>query len=601
MDTKQIVEKWPGLWQCPRLFAAIREQSSHKSASDLARCLVRDLAHPGTPVEVFERLIFSGEFHEAELLLDESGFAGAVGENNIELFGEMLDSNRRAARDAVQQHVANLNVRAACVGRQQEEPESLMDLAVSRRTDADMFLDDWESEISKLELNKAAQVREQLQDRTRTGDPETPATRVWIEAVLDCVNASEFEAGEFLLDSGPGAESPDTPRAVPRMMEWPFHDPLQDVLEWFNGKNSPTGFLQRWAPGKDDTAGHDMLLVLQKLGVAGSPTAELTREFAMVLERFTGTENPVSLEAIPCPGGFETRIFGICDIRLPCLAALSGDGVRLRLLSCDHKLAREPQATWRAELLLPDRRLTVLMSFVLEAIHAPKDRRVHFLRDLGRQMPLSGVVGLNALALNLPDTIAERRHWLKWMLNLAAAEAASEVVVEMILFYSGCHHCLVLHFLNYLFGSLHDRTDIQRQDVRDAWDHKVFRSRAMNLLLVPLDSDEFLREVLVAVINVVLRPGDWFTTEEVELMIPKNRVVPGKGQTSEKLNELHKLDLLDQSDDKQRYRVPISGVGNLILDVFPNEIMKKAIILGKYLRSGTQAFSKPNGEMAEDD
>lgn len=450
-----------------------------------------------------------------------------------------------------------------------------------RITESQSLLDEWEENIRRKEAEFREEIQRRLDEATVAIDGETtPGTAAWKESVERCLEAREYEAACFLMESGPAArvpDEPDEPLFIPRRPPWPWDEPLGEVLQWFQDTQpSPHEFHAGWRHDSNDKPAARLLNALQKVEDSGVADIESAREFADALDGFLGCEE-MEREVAVQGNWFETTLHGLDDPRLPCFALIDSVGVRLWIPGAKEAGPLDGlEGDAPGLCFLPDQDIQFpdgvvgFDSWTLLRMFADREhRRLNFLRDIGSKTDLETLVPTDVSGVRLPLMgPGATRGYAAWVLDIANLGVAAPAVLDLIVYYAGSAPRLVLHLLRTLLGSVSSRRAvIGPDDVKRAWQSPIFRRAACSELLGPLDGKPMLRVVLGAALYVGLRPGGSFSAEDIGLaieMFQGDAIDEGTARTC--LDQLTDLCLIEVSNTNGPYRIPSSGVGTILLD-----------------------------------
>ena len=576
---RKILNQWNELWRYPDLILALEQTDADDSGPEiLAKGLIGGLASPRSPRECLLSLLRGGEFESAERVLETASFEAAASQDDREALFQELDRARRDAAEQVRMRTATLQGRASRVGLPGVAPVNVDDVVEKRVTESQSLLDGWEDEIRRKEVEVTEELQRRLGEATSAIDEETtPGTAAWKESVERCLEAREYEAARFLMESGPVAGVPDEPLFVPRRPKWPWDKSLGEVLRWFDGAQpSHHEFLARWQHDSDDMPAVRLLNALEQVADSGVTNVDAARELAGALDGFLGREG-MNRKVVVRGSWFETTLYGLDDPRLPCFARKDSVGVRLWIPK-----TREAEPLDGLEgdasglCFQPDQGVQCPIgvvsfdSWTLLRLFADRDhRRLNFLREIGGKIELDAVVPTDVSVVRLPPMApGTMRGYTAWVLDIVNMEVAAPAVVDVIVYYTGSAPRLALHLLQTLFGSISSRRAvIGLDDIKRAWQSRVFRSAACSELLTPLNGDPMLRAVLGAALYVGLRPGGSFSAEDICLaieMFQGDDLDEATARTC--LDRLTTFSLIEVSDTNGPYRIPASGVGSILLD-----------------------------------
>nr|UUL70759.1 hypothetical protein [Vitiosangium cumulatum] len=367
---------------------------------------------------------------------------------------------------------------------------------------------------------------------------------------------------------------PEEALAVPRLPEWPWSEPLVEVLGWAQGtKPAPGEFRSRWLHRPEDEASRALVSVLARAANVGSFSHELAREFADALDAFLGGEPWGQHEVVPRPGGFETRLFALDDPRLPALRAVAERGIPLWVDAAPDVSAEEATHTnglrfhfWKVPTE-QDEAFRFDARTLLRLLRDARHRRANFLREIGARSKLANAIPQDLDRLRLPPmNRGELDVYSTWLLDVLNVQVEGPVLVDVLLHYSGGLQRLLLHLLRVVLAGMPSRrAPLSVEDVERAWRSAAFRDAARLELLEPLTSQSELRAVLGAAVLTAGHPGAEFTVEDVAFALDEfwNTDLPADrvGAALERLVELRL-----SARGEQKYRIPTSGVGSLLFD-----------------------------------
>ncbi|MDD9981712.1 MAG: hypothetical protein OXU81_10200 [Gammaproteobacteria bacterium] len=576
---RNILNQWNELWRYPELIVALDRTDAEESSSEIfAKGLIVGLASPQSPRDCFLSLLRVGEFQSAECVLETAGFVGAVNQDDYEALFQELDKARREAVEDVGARIAALQARASRVGLPGMAPVSVDDVVEKRVPESQSTVDRWEAEIRAKEAEVTGEIRRRLGEATDAIDAETTlGTAAWNDTVERCLKAREYEAARFLMESGPAGGVPDEPLFVPRRPQWPWIESLGEVLQWFQGTQpSPHDFQARWRHDSDDKPAVRLLSSLEQVADSGVTDGDSARELACALDGFLGRE-ATHRKVVARGDWFETTLHGLDDPRLPCFARNDSVGVRLWIPKISEAEPLDGVEGDASDLCFqPDQNVQCpngvvgFDSWTLLRLFADRDhRRLNFLREIGGKIELEAVVPADVSCIRLPPMApGEMRSYAAWVLDIVNMEVADPAVVDVIVYYTGSAPRLALNLLRTLFESISSRRAvIELDDIKRAWQSRVFRNAACSELLGPLDGDPMLRAVLGTALYVGLRPGGSFSAEDICLAIEMFQGDPLDEATARTcLDRLTSLRLIEVSDTNDSYRIPVSGVGSILLD-----------------------------------
>jgi hypothetical protein len=568
---RELLAAWPGLYRHPRLVSLLADGAGEVDAREAAQHLLRDLAAACTVRSSFSMLASSGEFGAATMVLRPRAGAAVPLEEGDELKEELSAALRRA-REEIQARLAMLRARAQRAGLKERPPE-IDSVLEDRRARADALLDGWEERIRSAE----EEVGKSLLARLECVQAEPDATR-WRSSVERCVGAHQFDAARFLLDGGPTSAPPEEALAVPRPPEWPWSEPLAEVLGWAQGtKPAPGEFRSRWLHRPEDEAARALVATLARVTDAGSFSAEGAREFADALDAFLGSEPHVQHDVAPRRDGFQTTLFALDDPRLPGLRIVAERGAPLWVAGSRDAVGDDGMQPpgLRFNLWKPPSAQDEAFGFdartLLRLLRDGPHRRVNFLREVGARSKLSTAIPQDLDSLRLPPmNRVELGVYASWLLDILNVQVQEPVLVDVLLHYSGGLQRLLLHLLRVVLAGMPGRRGpLTIEDVERAWRSAAFRDAARLELLEPLLPQPEVRSVLGAAVLTAGHPGAEFTVDDIifaleefwNVDLPEDRVAVA-------LDRLVELRLAARAD--RIYRIPRSGVGALLFDWLPD-------------------------------
>ena len=580
---RNILNRWSEVWRYPDLIAALEQADTENSSPEtFAKGLIAGLASPRPPRECLRSLLRGGGFQSAERVLETASFEAAVGPDDHEALTQELDKARRDAEEEVRVRTFALQARANRVGVPRLTPVNVDDVVDKRVTESQSLLDEWESEIRRKEAEITEELQRRLDEATGAIDgAATSEMAAWIKSVERCIEAREYEAGRFLMESGPAAGVSDEPLFVPRRPRWPWDESLREVLQWFQDTQpSHHEFHAVWRHDSDDKPAVLLLNVLEKVEDSGVTHIDSARELADALDGFLGREG-MDRKVVARGSWFETALHGPDDPRLPCFARNDSVGVRLWIPSTREAAPFDGLEGDAPSLcFLPDGNVPCPVgavgfdSWTLLRLFADREhRRLNFLREIGGKIGLDAVVPADASGVRLPPMDhGTMRGYAARVLDIVNIGVASPAVVDVIVYCTGSSPRLVLHLLRILLGSVSSRRAvIGLDDIKRAWQSRVFRSAACSELLGPLDGEPMLRAILGAALYVGLRPGGSFSAEDICLaieMFQGDEFDEAAARTC--LDRLTSFNLIEVSETNGAYRIPASGVGSILLDAIDN-------------------------------
>ena len=428
---RDILYQWNELWRYPDLLVTLEQTNAQRPNPEIfAKELIAGLASPQSPRECLLSLLRSGEFQSAERVLETASFGAASSPDDHEALLQELDRARRDAEEEVRARTATLQARASSVGLLGQAPAGVDEVIERRITESQSLLDGWEDQIRKKEAEFEEELQRRLNEATVAIDgKKTPGTAAWKKSVERCLEAREYEAARFLMESGPAAkvpDEPDEPLFIPRRPPWPWDEPLGEVLQWFQDTQpSPREFHAGWRHDSNDRPAARLLNALQKVEDSGVADFESAREFADALDGFLGCEE-MEREVAARGNWFETTLRGLDDPRLPCFALDDSVGVRLWIPG-----ARDAGPLDGLEddalglCFLPDQDVQYpdgvvgFDSWTLLRMFADREHRgLNFLRDIGSKTDLETLVPTDVSGVRLPPMDpGATRGYTAWVLD----------------------------------------------------------------------------------------------------------------------------------------------------------------------------------------
>lgn len=587
---RNVLVGWPELWRYPELLGVLVRRPDVE-ATEFGKALICGMASPRPPSEVFEALVGAGEFRTARTLLDRPGFRASLGGESLTGLTAEIDLARVNAQQEVEARVATLRHRAKAAGCSQDPPGGLRAALDVRWTRAELLVDDWEAEIEQAESERASELTERL--RTLSGESPAPSLEVtaWQESVNRCIEARRLDAALFLLEGGPSEPLPDEPLAVPKRPEEWFRDyPPRTVLGWINDTLPAPPDFKAWRSQPGDEEADAIARVLTRIvertsgsGEGGEPMfadAQEVEEFAEAMDRFLGYGGERTRQVLELDSGYETRLYGLEDSRLPCLAVYGEGGVRLRLPRTQAEDRPEPDSDGDVLLcfgLTPAAPMgRGIVSFdvysLLRLFSGRHHRRVNFLREIGARLhPLDAIPADSHRIQFEKMDIGAIRSYASWLFDILNVDVEEPELVDMMVYYSGARADLLL----WLMRALLERTDGRRETATPAgllkaWRGLEFRATAARALLQPLENDPRARAVLGAALFAGLEPGGTFDRDEVGLVLDEfEDAAFAEVEAQTLLERLVGLDLL-AARAAGEYFIPRSGIGHLLVESIPD-------------------------------
>jgi hypothetical protein len=567
---RDILSAWGDLWRYPGVVSLL-DRGQEPAPAEIVLALMDGLAVPRDQQAAFAALLRLGEFRAAEALLEDEAFRAAVTGSGANAPEQKLAAARRRAREELQAHLTGLEERARRTGSGPAPPAGIDRALEVSRVQAEDLITRWEDEIRAAEEQTRQQLRVQLEAEGASAD-----TLAWGEAVERCLEAGEFEAARALLGGGPSAAM-EGPLGTPRRPPWPWdEEPTAEVLGWFEGKLAvPQAFLARWRHDAHDGEAAALVQALKDVVAKGS-TAATVSTLAAALEAFLGQSPPPAREVTEHAGGVETRLHGLADARLPFLGVAGDSGVRFWV--CGLPDAEPPPdgpgviVCFTTGPAPPPRRGAVWLdprSLFRLLGDSRASRRTNFLRELGARVDLRDAVPPGSDTLPLPSgNAAGLRAYVHWLFDLLSVEVDGPALTDVLIFRAGTHAGVLLRLVQSLLeGAAGRRAPITLEDVSRVWQSETFRESARQALLAPLLGELRVQAVLGAAFLAGLTPGGELTDEETLFFLED---VQGgafaEPEVGDGLRRLAAAGLLEAVEGRQ-YRIPLSGVGFLLLDV----------------------------------
>lgn len=228
----------------------------------LARACSSTLASPIDPVELLERLLASGEFDGAELLMQETAFLEGVDTDRVPELESRLERARSAAVEEIQAKLADLQDRAAARGVVLDETDIVQ--TVRRQRDAgSRLLGQEERRIEDAEAAVVEELRATLA-KSEPGELDESAHAEWRADVEHAIDLGAIEAARAAIEMGASLDRPPLVD-VPPPPVWPYrNEPLRFLVDWMFGEGViPPGF-ERYRPRTDDSEAWRFLEALKK-------------------------------------------------------------------------------------------------------------------------------------------------------------------------------------------------------------------------------------------------------------------------------------------------------------------------------------------------
>lgn len=357
---------WRRIWEIPELWSALCRQEKRLPTDEVARMVVRRLANPTEPKEIFRELLQMGEFDAASELLQLPAFRKSIKDlkGDLDALSDELAHEQASRLRTFDQRALVLRMRAQ---------------RIEYAAGLDRRLDEARQRCVK-----------------RVADAEQALHRLDEELV-----------GRESARSEP-VPGPDGGAPVPYNTTWPFEDPPALCCRWFLAAASlldealPAGFIDRWAASDEPALGlittmHSVLAPAQALDAAAVSV------FALALERFLGCEAddepPVVLEK---DGTFRTVLRGLPSHGLPAFSrTFYPDGLPLLLQSGTARISEFPESLsilFNAEpLVCPERVLQLQPHHLFPLMKSSSHRGLHVIRALAAQLPYTRMMPMSLL------------------------------------------------------------------------------------------------------------------------------------------------------------------------------------------------------------
>jgi hypothetical protein len=420
MRLEDVLLSWSGIQSYPDLFAAALDDDA-LSVQHAETLLLLGISRPRTCYAAILELVERGEFSRAEELVRDSRF-GLGDEERRELTGRLVAA-RRAYQELLEARLLDLSLRAKEAHDSLEKPENLVELALQRTQDAEAFLAASEEKISLSEARTA----DELRDALAATNVDKGLEDGWVAAVEHAVAAKQFDAARFLLDAGPAAGTGVLPATVARRPPWPWREPLDEILGWFGaaGANSasspPPEFYSRWAANPEDVDAKRLVDALAAVAL-GTPDVSTVGALGEALDSFLGSTGESKPQVLATAGAFVMPLEALRDERVAAIAPLRDGEVWVTVGDVPH--GERPSVL--LSLGEPAREGTASVDAVgiLRLVGEPVDRRVNFLRDIGRQLDLrTSISTADAGAAGLSADANALRWQLAWTLDVLDVDA----------------------------------------------------------------------------------------------------------------------------------------------------------------------------------
>jgi hypothetical protein len=228
----------------------------------LARACSSTLACPIDPTALLDRLLVSGEYDGAELLMQETAFWEGVDAERLHELESKLERGRSAAVEEIQGKLADLQVRAAARGVVLDETEIVQ--AVRRqRTVGLRALEQEERRVEDAEAAVVQELRASLAE-SEPGELDEIAHAEWRADVEHAIDLGAIEAARAAIEMGASLDRLPLV-GVPSPPVWPYRtEPLRFVVDWMFGEGvMPPGF-ERYRPREDDSEAWRFLEALRE-------------------------------------------------------------------------------------------------------------------------------------------------------------------------------------------------------------------------------------------------------------------------------------------------------------------------------------------------
>lgn len=357
---------WGRAWEIPELWSALCRKEQRLTTEEIARMVVRRLANPAEPKEIFREFLQLGEFDAASELLRLPAFRKAIKDQ-----GEDLDS---LSDELAHEQVSRL--------RTFDQRALVLRMRAQR-------------------IEHAEGLGKQLDEARRQCVKRVAAAEQALRKLDEELARRESARSEPV----PG---PDGGAPIPYKTNWPFEDPPALCCRWFLSgaglldEGLPAGFLDRWA-ASDESALGLITAMYAVLAPTQALDAAVVSVFALALERFLGCEAddepPAVLEK---DGAFRTVLRGLPSHGLPAFSrTFYPDGVPLLVQSGAARISEFPESLsilFCAEpTVCPERVLQIQPRHLFPLMKHNSHRDLHVIRELAAQLPYTRMMPMSLL------------------------------------------------------------------------------------------------------------------------------------------------------------------------------------------------------------
>jgi len=577
---RDVLNDWPDL-----LGLVVRDPDAE--AADLAKALIGGMASLRTPAEVFGTLVDAGEFMAARALLNRPAFRASLAWDSLADAKAAIDLARVRAQQEIEARVGMIRERARAISFSQDPPGGLEQVLDVRRTQADLLIDGWEKQLEKAEAIRASELEERFRTSIADLPLSSPAVAVWQESVSRCIKARRLDAALFLLEGGPSKPPPDEPLVVSKRPEWFWDCSPQVALSWINNTLPAPPDFNAWRSQSGDEEAEAIVRVLTRLVNRAPESGENGRhffsdvmeaeQFAETMDRFLGHSRERPHEVVEVESGYETRLYGLNDPRLPCLALYGEAGVRLWLPRT--RAINFPKSESDDKILLCFSLTPIMMVeggivffdvFSLLRLFAnPNYRRVNFLREIGAKLPPLEAIPIDSHRIRFEEMdIGTMRSYASWLFDILNIDIEGSELVDLMVYYSGARIDLLLWLMRALLENIGGRRIAATPDnLLKVWREFGFRQEAARKLLQPLEKNPEARAVLGAALFAGLKPGGGFDREEIDLILGEfEEFKTIEIDIQAVIEGLVGLKLLAVDSTSGEYLIPRSGIGHLLVE-----------------------------------
>lgn len=522
---RRLFGRWAALWRYPSLVVEVAGEHDIR-ASEAARALLSGISAAHTPAGAFEALLGEGKYKAADTLLDRLEADRAVTGAELSGLRSRLAEARRRARSDVEVMKFELSTRALRAGMDGSPPEGLS-VVENSLAEARHRLGRWATEVRarEAELQQALGTRldEARAERDAGAEPD-PEWEAWERSVALSIEKCRFGEAERLLRAGkaamPGMAS--GPDQTPRRPVWPYNAPARDMLARLAPRQGGENEISRvWGPRPGDAAGARLLESLKPVVEAGGETRpDEVAEFVSSLDAMLGAP-PRDRQVMTWQGGYSSSLY---SLREPCVPRLAMCGEAVTLWLPRDPAGEVPEQLRDAPAVLafhPDaepsgafKTLGFTSTLIFRLVGDPH-RRANFIRWLGRQVKVADIMPATFDLGHLPEDEDGVRRYVMWLFDYHGIALASDLVIELIIFYSGARPHLLRALVAEIAPLVTDRdVGVTTANVRQAWGSGKFRDAATVHCLSPIASDPWLLTVL-ACVYLTANPDEEVTTDYI--------------------------------------------------------------------------------------